>query len=214
MAWWRPLPHARVVVRRAIGSAPLTFAYAVVLLVTTVALRHSSTATTQQWLGASTTDVAHLSVNPGTVLVLSTLWLPGGLWVPYAIVLVMVVAPLERRIGSARTALVFLSGHVLATLSTELPIAAAIGVGWLAPAAAHRMDVGVSYGTLALVAAFAGALPRPAGLGLLGLAILLVTAGSSPMLGMSTYGHLVSMAIGVCWWARLFPDRTPWNRGR
>jgi len=39
------------------------------------------------------------------------------------------MAPLERRIGIRRVALVFLSGHVLATLLTELPIASGVALG-------------------------------------------------------------------------------------
>lgn len=205
--WWRTRSHARVVLGRAISSAPLTFAYAVVLLGTTVALRHSPSATAQQWLDASSTDVAHLGKDPVTVLVRSAFLLPERLWVTYAIVLLLMVAPLERRIGTPRTALVFISGHVLATLLTELPVAAAIGIGWLSPAAAHRMDVGASYGTLALVAALAGGLPRHQGLVVLGLAILLVAGATMTELGMSTYGHLLAMAIGVCWWPVLYHDR-------
>lgn len=199
---------------RAIGSAPLTFAYTVVLLGTTVALRHTPTATTDRWLNASTTDVAHLGKDPVTVLVRSAIWLPGRLWLPYAVVLLIMVAPLERRIGTARTALVFLSGHVLATLLTELPIAAAIGVGWLTPTAAHRLDVGASYGTLALVAAFAGSLPRIRALVVLGLAVLLVAGTSMATLEMSTYGHALSMAIGVCWWPSLYHRGARWPSRR
>ncbi len=212
--WWRSPSTARGVLGRAIGSAPLTFAYTLVLLGTTVALRHTSTATTDRWLNASTTDVAHLGKDPVTVLVRSAIWLPGRLWLPYAVVMLIMVAPLERRIGTARTALVFLSGHVLATLLTELPIAAAIGVGWLTPTAAHRLDVGASYGTLALVAAFAGALPRVQALVVMGTGVLLVAGTSMAVLGMSTYGHALSMAIGVCWWPSLYHRRATWRLRR
>jgi hypothetical protein len=209
---WRGAPsRAREAVGGAISSAPLTFAYAAVLLGTTVAFRLVPAATASRWLHASSTDVAHLGADPVTVLVLSALSLPGRLWLPYAVVLLVVVRPLERRIGSATTALVFASGHVLATLLTELPIAAAIGVGWLAPAAAHRLDVGASYGTLALVAAFAGALSPVRALVVLGLAVLLVGGTSVTAPGMSTYGHALSMAIGVCWWPRLYHRRTTWR---
>jgi hypothetical protein len=195
----------------AIGSAPLTFTATLVLLGTTAVLQWARPLVQRQLLTASSTDVAHLGEDPLTVLVLSAVWLPGRSWLPYAVVLVMVVAPLERRIGALRTAFVFWSAHVLATLLTELPVAAAISVGWMPPAAAHRLDVGASYGTLALVAAFVGSLPLLPGLVVLGLAGVLVAGVPNHAPDLTMYGHALSLLIGVCWWPALY-DRFAWHR--
>jgi hypothetical protein len=201
--------------RHAVSSAPLTSVYTLVLLVTTVVLRQAPTHVAHDLLVASSTDVAHLERDPVTVIVLSATWLPGKLWLPYALVLMSVCAPLERRVGTARAALVFVSGHVLATLLTELPIAVAIAATWLPSASAHRLDVGASYGMLAAVAASLGSLPPLRGLVLLVLLMLTGVLMAGVPVGppdLSTYGHALSVAIGVCWWPTLY-DRIPWRRG-
>ena len=185
---------------RVVSGAPLTTVYVLVLLVTSIVLRLASAADADRLMEFSSTDVAHLGRDPLTVLVLSALWLPGGLWFPSAVVLLAVAAPLERRIGTALASLVFLSGHVLATLLTELPIAAAIGVGWLPSGSAHRIDVGASYGLLAVVAASVGRLPRLRGLVILVLAWALVAGFAIAGPDMTMYGHALAVVIGVWWW--------------
>ena len=193
---------------RVVSGAPVATVYVVVLLVTTIVLRHVPAAEAHRLLDSSSTDVAHLGRDPFVVLVLSALWLPGRIWFPYAIVLLAVAAPLERRIGTARTTLVFLSGHVLATLMTELPIAAAIGLGWLPAASAHRIDVGASYGLLAVVAASVGRLPRLRGLVTVVLAWALVAGFALTGPDMTMYGHTLAVVVGICWWPALSRWRT------
>ncbi len=189
---------------RAVVSAPFTYGYLLLLLATTLLLRHVSPRVADRLLASSSTDVAHLTHDPLRVLLASALWLPGRWWLPYAVVLLLVLAPLERRFGVRRAALVFLSGHVLATLLTELPIAAAIMTGWVAPAAAHRLDVGVSYGTYAAVAAFAGSLRRRHTVVLLAVALVSIVAPVATDPDMTMYGHLLALAIGTCWWPALY----------
>ena len=189
---------------RLVATAPFTWVYLIVLLATTLVLRNVSPSVAHRLLAASSTDVAHLAQDPVRVLLTSALWLPGRTWVPYAVVLVLVLAPLERWFGVRRAMLVFLSGHVLATLLTELPIAAAITMHMLAPEAAHRLDVGVSYGTYAAVSAFAGSLrPRRAML-VLATALVSIVAPQLTDPDMTMYGHLLSVGIGVCWWPVLY----------
>lgn len=185
---------------RLVAGAPLTTCYVLVLLVSTILLRHVSAAQADRLLDFSSTDVAHLGRDPLLVLVLSALWLPGQLWFPFGVVLLVTAAPLERHIGSALVALVFLSGHVLATLLTELPVAAAIGLGWLPAASGHRIDVGASYGLLAVVAVFVGGLSRLRGLAVLVLAWGLVAGFALSGPDMTMYGHALAVVIGVCWW--------------
>ncbi len=197
---------------RAVTSAPLASTYALVLLVTTLVLRNVSATTAEQLLNASSTDVAHLSRDPVTVLILSALWLPGEPWLDGALVLLLVAAPLERRIGSARTGLVFLSGHVLATLLTELPIAAGIAVGWLTPDDGLRIDVGASYGLMAVLVAFIGGLTPVRGLLTLAVAGPLVV-GIPTELDLTTYGHLLAAVTGACWWPTLH-HRISWRTVR
>ena len=75
---------------------------------------------------------------------------------------------------------------------------------WADPDAVHRIDVGASYGMLALVAAYVGGLPRLQGLMVLGLAVVLLAGVSSIGPDMTTYGHALSLVIGVLWWPVLY----------
>lgn len=177
----------------------LTTGYLLVLLTSTVLLRHLPTADARQLLAGSSTDVQHLTTTPVRVLLTSALWLPDARWLPYAVTFALFMAPLERRVGILRVALVFLSGHVLATLLTELPIAGGIALGWWPAAAAVRLDVGVSYGMYAVIAASAGLLlPRlrwTLNVGLLTwmLSALLLDTD------MTAVGHVLSVLIGLGW---------------
>lgn len=151
-------------------------------------------------LAASSTDVAHLVHDPVRVLLTSAIWLPDRIWLPYAVVFVLPLAPLERRLGSRNAMGIFMSGHVLGTVLTEAPIAAAIAVGWLPVAAAHRLDVGVSYGMYAAVGAALGLLAGPGR-----RFTVFVIAGTVlvPLMlgpGLTTVGHVLSLAIGIAWW--------------
>lgn len=114
-------------------------------------------------------------------------------------VVALFMAPLERRIGVRRVVLVFLSGHVLATLLTELPVAGGIALGWLPAAAADRLDVGVSYGMYAVIAASAGLLlPRlrwALSLGLLSWVLSALLLDTD----MTAAGHVLSVLIGLGW---------------
>lgn len=193
-----------LVALRRVTTAPFTYAYLAVLLATTLLLRQVSPQTADRLLTSSSTDVAHLTHDPIRVLVTSALWLPGRWWLPYALLFLLVLARLERRYGVRRTVLIFLSGHVLATLLTELPIGAAIALHMLGPSEAHRLDVGVSYGTYAAVAAFAGSLRRRHAVLVLLAALVSIVAPEGGDPDMTMYGHLLSLGIGLCWWPVLY----------
>jgi hypothetical protein len=120
---------------------------------------------------------------------------------PFAIAFVLVLTALERRIGSLRTAGVFLFGHVLATLATEVPVGLAVLAGHLPGSSLHRLDYGVSFGVAAGIGALAGLLP-------LWLRLPLLTAFGWMLLQdllaftdpMTNWGHLIALAIGIATW--------------
>jgi hypothetical protein len=152
-------------------------------------------------LQGSSTDVAHLVRTPELVLVGSALWLAGGVASPFAIGFVLVLTALERRIGGLRTAGVFLLGHVLATLATEVPVGLAVLAGRLPESSLHRLDYGVSFGVAAGTGALAGLLspwlrvPLLAAFG--GMLLQDLLAFTDPM---TDWGHLIALAIGVATW--------------
>jgi hypothetical protein len=140
-------------------KTPFTFGYLVVLLATTLLLEFADPAVTDRLLQLSSTDAHNLWRRPLTSLLSSAIWLPGESWLVYALIFAIAVAPLERRFGARRTALVFFSGHIVATLATELPVMALISAHVLPTSAGHWLDIGVSYGFFTTAGALVFLLP-------------------------------------------------------
>ncbi|WSQ11793.1 hypothetical protein OG604_30840 [Streptomyces sp. NBC_01231] len=180
---------------------PFTIGYATVLAVTSLVTEYAAPSVVHTLHQASSTDVAHLVQWPVAVLPASALWIAGGLLSPYAIGLLLVLTALERRIGGARTAGVFLLGHVLATLATEGAVGLGVLVGHLPDSSLHRLDYGVSFGVATCVGALAGLLtpwlrwPLLTAFG--GMVVLDLIAFTDPM---TNWGHLISLGIGVATW--------------
>lgn len=125
---------------------PFTFGYLVLLLGTTLLLKFADPELTNRLLQLSSTDAHNLWRRPLTSLLTSAIWLSDEGWLAYVVIFTIAVAPLERRFGARRAATVFFSGHVLATLVTELPVMALISAHVLPNSAGHWLDIGVSYG--------------------------------------------------------------------
>jgi hypothetical protein len=199
---WVPLPWVRPwrLLPTPTGT-PFTFAYTAVLAATSVFALLADPAVVQALYQASSTDVAHLTRTPALVLPASALWIAGGIVSPYAAAFVLVLTALERRIGGARAACVFLAGHVLATLATEVPVGLAVLLGHLPTTSLHRLDYGISFGVAASIGALAGLL-RP----WLRWPLLILVGGTllndlvalqDPM---TNWGHLIALSIGVAGW--------------
>ncbi|MEU9961582.1 rhomboid-like protein [Streptomyces sp. NPDC050982] len=182
-------------------GTPFTFGYAVVLAVTSLIAEYADPGLVDRVLQASSTDVAHLAQSPVRVLVASALWIAGGLTSAYVIAFLLVLTALERRIGGWRTAGVFLLGHGLATLATEIPVGLSVLAGHLPESSLHRYDYGISFGVAASVGALAGLL-RPwlrwTVLAVFGWMVVGdLIAFTDPM---TNWGHLMALAIGVAIW--------------
>ncbi|MFM9692388.1 rhomboid-like protein [Streptomyces europaeiscabiei] len=201
---WRLLPTP-------VGT-PFTFFYAGVLVMTSLVAEYADPALVYALHQGSSTDVAHLVRTPVLVLSASALWVAGGLASPYTLGFLLVLTALERRIGGWRTAGVFLLGHVLATLATEVPVGLAVLAGHLPDSSLHRLDYGISFGVAASVGALAGLLSPwlrwPILLGFGGMLVDDLIAYTDPM---TNWGHLMSLAIGVATWPVV---RGWWRAGR
>ncbi|MDX3529554.1 hypothetical protein P1P75_24860 [Streptomyces sp. ID05-39B] len=188
-------------------GTPFTFFYAVVLAFTSYVTAHADTALVRVLHENSSTDVTHLLSAPVPVLAASALWVAGGIASPFVLGFLLVLTALERRVGGVRAAGVFLLGHVLATLATEIPVGLAVLVGHLPDSSLHRLDYGISFGVAASVGALAGLLTpwlRRALLAVFGGLLLQdLLALTDPL---SNWGHLMALAIGVGTW--------PWVRRR
>ncbi|MFD3576746.1 rhomboid-like protein [Streptomyces sp. NPDC058644] len=199
---WRLLPTPT--------GTPFTFGYAAILTLTSLLAQYADPSLVADLHRHSSTDVAHLSQEPFLVLVASALWIAGGIASPYAIGFLLVLTALERRVGALRTAGVFLLGHVVATLATEVPVGFSVLAGHLPDSSLHRLDYGISFGVAASVGALAG-LFRPwlrwlvlAGFG--GMLVDDLIAFTDPM---TNWGHLLALAIGVATWPLVRRWRRP-----
>ncbi|WP_246201614.1 rhomboid-like protein [Streptomyces alboniger] len=190
---WRLLPDPK--------GTPFTFGYALVLAATSLLSQYADPEVVDALLRGSSTDVAHLAHSPVLVLVASALWIAGGITSPYAVGFLLVLTALERRIGGLRTAGVFLLGHVVATLATEVPVGLSVLAGHLPDSSLHRLDYGISFGVAASVGALAGLLtPCLRWAVLAGFGWMLVDeliAFTDPM---TNWGHLLALVIGVSSW--------------
>ncbi|MEU8788653.1 rhomboid-like protein [Streptomyces sp. NPDC048643] len=182
-------------------GTPFTFGYALVLTVTSYVAGHADPAVVRALHQASSTDVAHLVRYPVAVLFASALWIVGGILSPYAAGFLLVLTALERRIGGVRAAGVFLLGHVVATLATEVPVGLAVWAGHLPGSSLHRFDYGISFGVAASVGALAGLLSPWLRWPLLALFGSVLAEGlillDDPM---TNWGHLLALALGVATW--------------
>ncbi|MFG3494887.1 rhomboid-like protein [Streptomyces sp. NPDC047928] len=198
------------------AGTPFTFGYTAVLVATSLYAEFGDARTVAELLRASSTDVAHLSRDPLLVLVASALWVAGGLTSPYVIGFVFVLTALERRIGAWRAAAVFLVGHVVATLATEIPVGLAVLAGHLPDTSLHRLDYGISFGLLASVGALAGLLPPLVrGVVLAWVSLMLLhdlLVFEDPL---TNWGHPLALSIGVAGWplVRRAAGRAPGRTG-
>ncbi|WP_254401787.1 rhomboid-like protein [Streptomyces sp. AC555_RSS877] len=190
---WRLLPTPT--------GTPFTFGYAAVLTVTSLITAYADPALVHALHQGSSTDVAHLVQTPALVLTASALWIAGGILSPYAVGFLVVLTALERRTGGLCTAGVFILGHVLATLATEVPVGLAVLAGHLPDSSLHRLDYGVSFGVAAGLGALAGLLTpwlrRPLLALFGGVLVLDLLAFTDPL---TNWGHLIALATGIATW--------------
>ena len=180
-----------------VRSAPATYCYLAILLVTSWVLAGLSDAVADRLLLAQSTNLHHLGHDPVWVLLSSAFWAPGNHDVAISAVLfTLVLAPVERRIGSLRTIAVFAIGHLGATALTGAGLWVALRLDTVERSVVNARDVGTSYGFFAVAAAMTYLLSRrfraPYAAGLAGY--LAATAAVSGDFG--NYGHLVAMALG------------------
>lgn len=78
---------------------------------------------------ASSSDGHNLLQHPLRALLFSGFWVAGPVWMPYLWAFAFTVAPLERRVGPGRAAVVFAAGHVAATLLSQGVVVVAVETG-------------------------------------------------------------------------------------
>lgn len=210
-ARWRPVLHGWLGVaggaaRRALDAlphprrTPFTFGYLMVLLATTLLLFGISDNTADVLMGATSTNLHELAHHPVFVLIASAAWLPSQDWLYYALAFTLLLAPLERRLGTARAVLVVATGHVLVSLLTEGAVGVGIVLHKLPVTEATQIDVGPSYLLMTAIGATIGLLPTAIRWPVLGTAAFWLVYPLLDGLDMTDLGHLLCLFTGVASW--------------
>jgi membrane associated rhomboid family serine protease len=193
--------YRRAIVQSAIAyirSAPLTYIYLFVLLITTWALQTASAPVAHKLLVEQSTNLHDLGRNPVRVLVASAFWLTGSLeLVLWLLLFSLVMAPVERWLGSLKTGLVFALGHVGASLVTAAGLWLLVDVDLIERKVTHAVDVGASYGFVAVAALLIFRLHgRAKHLYVLALVGFLGIAAAWDQ-NFTAFGHIVALATGL-----------------
>lgn len=134
-----------------VRSAPLTYAWLIVLLSTTLVQRSLTDRVLRSLLQSTSTNLHHLASDPLRVLFNSLLWIDGRYWWPYLLIFTVFLAPAERWLGHLRWALVGLVCHVGATYVSEGYLYWTIQEAAASPRLIDARDVGVSYFVVGIV---------------------------------------------------------------
>lgn len=195
-------------VRRRAGEAPATYGWLLALLITT-RVQRSAGRRRAQLLRSQSTNLHQLSKRPTRVLAASLFWIDGRRWWPYVVPYAAVLAPAERRLGSARWLAVGVTAHVVGTFVGQGFLRWSIQARRASPRLANARDVGVSYFLLGVAGALSAYLParyRTAGQGA-GVAVLALNAAVRPTF--TEVGHLSAYLTGLLM-TPLTPEADPY----
>jgi len=189
-----------------LAAAPGTHILLLILAVTTLVLRGVDAPTTTRILRHQSTNLFQMSRDAPRVLVLSAFLLDNGRLLTEAVMFTLILAPVERWVGTYRWLATFAAGHVCATLATTVGIWLQVRQG-AGRSLVYPVDVGVSYGVAAVAGVLVYRLRRP--LALAWLALVAVDIGRAVVsTGTFTdWGHLVAFGIGLAMGPLVRPDR-------
>jgi hypothetical protein len=204
-----------IAVWRYISSAPLTYAWLTVLLVTTIIQHVLTGRRLHVLLLHESTNLKELATDPLHVLYSSLLWIDGRYWTPYLVLFTLFLAPAERWLGHIRWLTVGLTAHVGATYISEGLLYLAIQYHQAPERLVHARDIGVSYFLVGVMAVLTYHIAPPWRWGY--FAILVLTFGIVLIIkpDFTAIGHFSAIFIGICFepMARR-RDRPPLNPAR
>lgn len=198
-----PLP---VRLPRGIADAPLTHAWLLVLLVTTVVQRRAGHAASRHIQRRHSTNLRRLDSEPHRVLTTSLFWLDNARWWPYVPVFAGVVAPAERRLRSWRWLLVGVTAHVVGTYVGQSYLRLLIRRNRAPRHLVDARDVGVSYFVLGVAGALTKYGRHRRRARMIGTAALAANAAARPTF--TEVGHLTAFLVGLAA-TPLTPDDAP-----
>lgn len=198
-------------VRWFVASAPATFVYLAVLSTTTWVLLGMPAGAKEAFLADQSTNLQHLTSDPLRVLVRSAFFVTKRELLAWIALFAMLLAPVERWLGSFRTITAFAIGHVGATALTALDIWGHIHYLHAPRSLWTVTDTGASYGFFTIAALLVYRLRGWTRIVLAALLGLVAIYGFGPGTGYTARGHALAILIGLA----LFPiTRTARVRSR
>ena len=181
-----------------VSHAPATYAYLLILLVTTWVLETSSSSVARQLLLERSTNLHELARDPVRVIPASAFFVTGApLWMVWVALFSVVAAPVEHRIGTWRAITVFAVGHVGATLLTAVGLWLALKGDLVENSVVHAVDVGASYGFVALAGVVTYLVPRALRAAYIVVLLLGLTTALVIVPSFTDFGHLFAFLIGL-----------------
>jgi hypothetical protein len=188
--WWR------AGLRRLWRGQDIAVIYAAIVVLTTIVVAVAPRRYSEQFVLASSSNLANLRIHPPVVLLLSAFMQPAPIELPIVVLLIWIYGALQRWLGRAATVITAVFGHVGATLFVAASLTAGIAHGHIAVSAAHVADVGVSYGLVAAAGVLTAHIRRRrAYTSSVTVALVALLAISRTF---TDLGHLVAWAIGLC----------------
>jgi hypothetical protein len=164
---------------RFVSSAPLTYVWLIVLLITTIIQHQLGRRELHYVLVHGSTNLHDLATDPLRVLFESLLWIDGRYWTPYLLLFTLFLAPAEQWLGKIRWLTVGLTAHVGATYISEGLLYLEIQHHLAPQRLVHARDIGVSYFMVGVMAVLAYRIAPPWRWGYLGV---LITVFAVPLI--------------------------------
>jgi hypothetical protein len=198
---------------RFVSSAPLTYLWLIVLLITTIIQHSLSRRALHFVLIHASTNLHDLATDPLHVLFYSLLWIDGRWWTPYLLLFTLFVAPAEQWLGQIRWLTVGLTAHVVATYISEGLLYLEIQYHQAPERLVHARDVGVSYFMVGVIAVLAYRVATPWRWGYLAILIAVFAVPLIIDANFTAIGHFSAIFIGLLFYpvarARGGPPVTP-----
>jgi tRNA(Arg) A34 adenosine deaminase TadA len=192
-----------------VRSAPLTYAWLVVLLATTLVQHSLSARLLRTLLQSTSTNLHHLASDPLRVLVNSLLWIDGSYWWPYVLIFTLFLAPAERWLGHLRWLVAGLVCHLGATILSEGFLYWSIQEAKASPRLVDARDVGVSYFVVGIAGLLFYRIPRRWRWVYLGALVAIAVAALVVRTNFTSLGHLCALLLGLACYPLTLGRRRP-----
>lgn len=200
-------------VRWYVASAPATFVYLAILVVTTWVLLGLPEDARAAFLRAQSTNLRHLSSEPVRVLVRSAFFVTKAELVVWFALFAALLAPAERWLGSARTIAAFATGHVLATAGAAVDVWVHVRYLHAPDTLWNVQDTGASYGFMTLAALMVYRVRGGSRILLGAVLAAVVVYGAVEGTGFTARGHALAVLVGLALYPITHHERVRSRRG-